>query len=75
MDLIKEAQARGYAKGVKIRYVDHAVDFVEGNYFEIAQNGDVEAYAKPPDERKCFEDNNCDTLYSASKNKWVEIVK
>lgn len=75
MDLLKEAIKRGYRKGTAIKYVPHAIDYVEGDYFEIAPNGDVEAYAKPAEERKSFDDNRCDTLYSASKNKWVEIVK
>jgi len=75
MDLIKEAQKRGYRKGVAIKYVDHAVDLVEGDYFEVAANGDLEAYAKPPHERRSFEDNNHDTLYNAKNDKWVQIVK
>jgi hypothetical protein len=38
MDLIKEAKERGYRKGTAIRYVPHAIDYVEGNYFE-EENG------------------------------------
>lgn len=71
IDLIKEAQRRGYRKGTPIRYVPHAIDYVEGSYFEV-QNGEVKAYAKPKHERKCFEDNRHDTLFDGTE--WVEIV-
>lgn len=73
MDLLKEAVKRGYRKGVAIRYVPHAIDYVEGNYFEIL-NGNVVAYKKPKNERKSFNDERYDTLYSASKREWTEIV-
>lgn len=73
MDLIKEAKKRGYKKGVAIKYVDHAIDFVEGDYFEVASNGNLLAYAKPEVLRKTFDDDRHDTLYDASEDKWVEI--
>jgi hypothetical protein len=73
MDLIKEAKNRGYRKGTPIKYVPHAVDYVEGDYFEIV-NGNVLAFKKPKHERKSFDDERFDTLYNASKNKWVEIA-
>lgn len=72
MDLIKEAILRGYKKGTAIRYVPHAIDYVEGDYFEI-ENGKVKAYAKPKDERLCFDDMRYDTLFDGKE--WVEIVK
>ncbi len=71
MDLIKEAKQRGYKKGLAIRYVPHAVDYVEGNYFEL-ENGCVLAYKKPKNKRKGFEDFTHDTLFDGVK--WVEIV-
>ena len=70
-DLVREAKERGYRKGTPIRYVPHAIDYVEGNYFEEV-NGEVKAYAKPKHERKCFDDNRHDTLFDGVK--WVEIV-
>ena len=73
MNLIQEAIKRGYRKGTPIRYVPHAIDFVEGAYFEVVE-GDLRAYAKPTHERKCFEDWNCDTLYRKEYDEWVEIV-
>ena len=71
MDLVKEAKERGYRKGTAIRYVPHAIDYVEGNYFEV-ENGELKAYAKPKHERKCFDDFRHDTLFDGFK--WVEIV-
>lgn len=71
MDLIQEAKKRGYKKGTPIRYVPHAVDFVEGDYFEL-ENGEVKAYAKPQNERKGFDDDRHDTLFDGEN--WVEIV-
>jgi len=43
--------------------------------FVETENGDVEAYAKPLEKRRGFDDNRCDTLFNAEKNRWVEIVK
>jgi hypothetical protein len=71
MDLIREAKERGYRKGTAIRYVPHAIDYVEGNYFEV-ENGEVKAYAKPQHERKGFDDFRHDTLFDGVR--WVEIV-
>jgi len=71
MDLIKEAKERGYRKGTPIRYVPHAIDYVEGNYFEV-ENGQVNAYSKPEHERKGFDDFRHDTLFDGVE--WVEIV-
>ena len=73
MDLLQEAKNRGYRKGTAIRYVPHAIDHVEGGYFEM-KDGDVVAYAKPNDERKGFDDEKHDTIYDGSSKKWVEIV-
>ena len=72
MDLIKEAIKRGYAKGVAIKYVPHVIDYVEGDYFEV-EDGQVNAYLKPEEERKGFNDFTHDTLFDGEK--WVEIVK
>lgn len=74
MDLIQEAKKKGYRKGTAIRYVPHAIDYVEGNYFEM-KGCCVVAYAKPEHERKSFEDFNHDTLYDGYTKEWVEIVK
>ena len=71
MDLIKEAKERSYRKGTAIRYVPHAIDYVEGNYFEV-ENGELKAYAKPEHERKGFDDFRHDTLFDGEN--WVEIV-
>jgi hypothetical protein len=71
MNLIEEAKNRGYRKGTPIRYVPHAIDYVEGNYFE-EENGELKAYAKPKHERKGFDDERHDTLFDGFK--WVEIV-
>jgi hypothetical protein len=71
MDLVKEAQRRGYKKGTAIRYVPHAIDYVEGDYFEEV-NGELKAYEKPEHERKCFDDFRHDTLFDGFE--WVEIV-
>jgi hypothetical protein len=71
MDLIQEAKNRGYKKGTPIRYVPHAVDYVEGDYFEI-EDGELKAYSKPEDERKSFDDFKHDTLFDGVN--WVEIV-
>ena len=71
MDLIKEAKERGYRKGTAIRYVAHAIDYVEGDYFEV-ECGELKAYAKPEHERKGFDDFRHDTLFDGFK--WVEIV-
>lgn len=73
MSLIQEAIKRGYRKGVAVRYVPHAIDYIEGNYFEML-NGDVLAFKKPKEERKSFEDGRFDTLYSSRNNEWTEIV-
>lgn len=71
MNLIDEAKKRGYEKGTPIRYVPHAIDYVEGDYFEV-ENGELKAYAKPKHERKSFDDFRHDILFDG-KN-WVEIV-
>ena len=71
MDLIQEAKNRGYRKGTAIRYVSHAIDYVEGDYFEV-EDGKLNAYEKPPHERKGFDDYRHDTLFDGEK--WVEIV-
>lgn len=71
MNLIEEAKQRGYRKGTAIRYFPHAIDYVEGDYFE-EENGELNAYSKPLNERKRFEDFNHDTLFDG--HKWVEIV-
>lgn len=71
MDLIKEAKERGYRKGTAIRYVPHAIDYVEGSYFEV-ENGELKAYAKPKHERKGFYDLRHDTLFDGFN--WVETV-
>lgn len=71
MNLIQEAKNRGYRKGTPIRYVPHAIDFVEGNYFEI-HNGEVRAYRKPKNERVHFDDMKYDTLFDGIE--WVQIV-
>lgn len=71
MDLIKEAKIRGYKKGTPIRYVPHAIDYVEGNFFEV-ENGTLKAYNKPKNERKKIPDFKHDTLFDGFK--WVEIV-
>ena len=71
MDLVQEAKNRGYRKGTPIRYVPHAVDYVEGDYFEEV-DGEVRAYAKPKEERKGFDDDRHDTLFDGFN--WVEIV-
>lgn len=71
MNLIDEAKKRGYEKGTPIRYVPHAIDYVEGGYFEV-ENGELKAYAKPKHERKIFDDFKHDILFDG-KN-WVEIV-
>jgi hypothetical protein len=74
MGLIQEAKKRGYRKGLSIKYVPHAVDYVQGDYFEV-ENGDVNAYSKPLEERKGFDDFTFDTLYNGTTKEWVEIVK
>jgi len=71
MDLIQEAKERGYRKGTPIRYVPHAIDYVEGNYFEEV-DGKVRAYRKTKNERKCFSDERYDTLFNGKE--WIEIV-
>ena len=71
MDLIEEAKKRGYRKGTPIRYVPHAIDYVEGDYFEV-ENGELKAYSKPKHERKEFDDFRHDTLFDGKE--WVEIV-
>lgn len=71
MDLIEEAKKRGYRKGIAIRYVPHAIDYVEGDYFE-EENGELKVYAKPESERKGFDDFRHDTLFNGFE--WVEIV-
>lgn len=71
MNLIEEAIKRGYKKGTPIRYVPHAVDFVEGDYFEV-EDGKLKAYAMPKNQRKYFDDFRHDTLFDGEK--WVEIV-
>jgi hypothetical protein len=71
MDLIEEAKKRGYRRGTPIRYVPHAIDYVEGNYFEEV-DGELRAYRKPKNKRECFDDMKHDTLFDG-KN-WVEIV-
>lgn len=71
MDLVQEAKNRGYRRGTAIRYVPHAIDYVEGDYFEEV-NGELRAYAKPEKDRKCFDDEKHDTLFDGFN--WVEIV-
>ena len=71
MNLSQEAEKRGYRKGTPIRYVPHAIDYVEGSYFE-EENGQLKAYSKPKNLRKSFEDNRHDTLFDGEE--WVEIV-
>jgi hypothetical protein len=71
IDLIKQAKEKGYKKGTAIRYISHAIDYVEGNYFEI-EKGKLNAYLKPKNERKCFEDFRFDTLFDGFKS--VELL-
>lgn len=71
MDLIQEAKNKGYKMGTAIRYVPHAIDYVEGNYFEQV-DGKLRAYKKPKNERECFADERYDTLFDGKE--WVEIV-
>ncbi len=71
MDLVKEAKERGYKKGTAIRYVPHAIDYVEGDYFEEV-NGQLKAYSKPKQLRINIDDNRHDTLFDGID--WVEIV-
>ena len=71
MDLIQEAKNRGYRKGTPIKYVPHAIDYVEGDYFEVV-DGQVKAYKKPKNERVCFDDMRHDTLFDGTE--WVEMV-
>lgn len=71
MDLIQEAKKRGYRQGTPIRYVPHAIDYVEGDYFEQEGN-QLKAYAKPKHERKGFDDYRHDTIFDGEE--WVEIV-
>lgn len=73
-ELIREAKVRGYKKGVAIKYVEHATDYVEGDFFEMDEYGNLNAYSKPQEERKKFDDNTHDTLYNASNNAWVELA-
>jgi len=75
MNLIEEAKKRGYKKGVAIKYVPHATDYVEGDYFEINEHGSLVAYSKPENERVGFDDFRHDTLYDNFSKEWVEIVK
>jgi hypothetical protein len=70
-DLIKEARDRGYKRGTPIRYVPHAIDYVEGDYFEV-EKGKVKAYRKPKHERVSFDDMRYDTLFDGKV--WVEIA-
>ena len=72
MDLIQEAKNRGYRKDTPIKYVPHAIDYVEGDYFEVV-DGQVKAYKKPKNERVCVDDLRHDTLFDGTE--WVEIVK
>ncbi len=72
MDLIQEARNRGYRRGTAIRYVPYAIDYVEGDYFEVV-DGKLKAYAKSKNERVCFDDMKHDTLFDGVE--WVEIVK
>jgi len=74
MDLIQEARNRGYRKGLAIRYCNHVIDYVEGDYFEL-EEGDVRAYKKPEYERKGFDDFTYDTLYDGISKEWTDIVK
>jgi hypothetical protein len=74
MNLIEEARKRGYRKGTPIRYCNHIIDYVEGDYFEIDSKGNLLAYKKPKSERKCFEDFTHDTLYCSESKEWVEIA-
>jgi hypothetical protein len=74
MSLIQEAKKRGYRKGTAIRYCNHIIDYVEGDYFEM-KDGDVVAYKKPEHERKGFDDFTHDTLYCGTSKEWVEIVR
>jgi len=74
MDLIKEAKKRGYTKGTEIRYNPTSTDFVEGDFFELNENGDLVAYAKHKKYRTTFEDETHDTLYDSISKEWVEIV-
>jgi len=75
MDLIKEAKKRGYKKGTPIRYVPHAIDYVEGDFFEVNENGDLVAFAKHKKYRTTFKDESYDTLYDSITKKWIEIIK
>lgn len=70
-DLVQEAKNRGYKRGTAIRYVPHAIDYVEGDYFEEVK-GQVRAYSKPKKDRETFDDQKYDTLFDGKD--WVEMV-
>lgn len=70
-ELINEARKRGYRKGTPIRYVSHAIDFVQGEYLEV-QGAKLLAYNKPKHQRKSFDDFVFDTLFDGER--WVDIV-
>lgn len=75
--LIREAEKIGYRKGTAIIYPQpggaRAVDYVEGDHFEI-KDGKLLAYEYPEYQRTCFDKMRFDTLYDPEKG-WVEIKK
>ena len=71
MDLIDEAKKRGYKKGTAIRYVPYAIDYIEGNYFEV-ENNLLKVYVYPKRKRTMIKYSRFDTIFDGVK--WTEIV-
>lgn len=71
MDLIEEAKKRGYKKGTPIRYVPHAIDYIEGNFFEV-ENNILKVYIYPKHKRTMIKYSRFDTIFDGVK--WAEIV-
>ena len=71
MDLIKEAKKRGYKQGTAIRYTPHAVDYIEGKFFEV-ENNILKVYVYPKHKRTMIKYSRFDTIFDGVK--WTEIV-
>lgn len=75
-ELIAEARRRGYHRGTPLDYKGMlpGIDYCEGNFFEVNQNGDLVAFAKPQHLRRGFDDWRFDTLYKAKTKTWTAIA-
>ena len=73
MNLVREANKRGYKNGTIIMYRDWNEDVLGSGELKVLDNGNLIKYEYPEKERDCFDKEKFDTIYNKVDNKWVKI--